>query len=177
MKKIRLFFTNNLSVFLIILLAVAARLIPHPPNFVPIGALALFSGSNFKKKTAYLIPLSAMFLSDIFLGLHSTIFFVYLSFILITFIGNRIKSLKFSSLLLASLGSSILFFLITNFGVWVLFSFYPKTFNGLIQCYTMAIPFFRNTVLGDLFYSFFFFYGFEYLSKFLQKKLLISTMN
>jgi len=165
--------SQHVSIAVIILLAVVARLIPHPPNFAPIGALALFSGSNFKKKTAYLIPLSAMFVSDIFLGLHSTMVFVYLSFILITFIGRGVQSLKFSRLLLASLGSSFLFFLITNFGVWQMFSFYPKTLNGLIQCYTMAIPFFRNTVLSDLFYSFSFFYGYKYLSVFLHKKVFV----
>ncbi|PIY71128.1 hypothetical protein COY88_01915, partial [Candidatus Roizmanbacteria bacterium CG_4_10_14_0_8_um_filter_35_28] len=155
---------RNSSIFLIILLAVVARLIPHPPNFAPIAGLALFSGSHFKKKTALLIPLAAMFVSDLFLGLHLVIPFVYLSFILTTFIGSKLKSLKFSNLLLASLGSSVLFFLITNFGVWLMFSMYPKTLEGLVQCYTMAVPFFRNTLLGDLFYTFSFFYGYQYLS-------------
>lgn len=167
--------SRGISVLMIILLAVLARLIPHPPNFAPIAGLALFSGSNFKNKISLLIPLAAMILSDIFLGFHSTIFYVYISFILITLIGRKIKSLKFSNLFLASLLSSILFFLITNFGVWATGSMYPKTFDGLIQSYVMGLPFFRNTVLGDLFYSFSFFYGFEFLSKFIHKNFIYPT--
>lgn len=156
-------------------MAIFARLIPHPPNFAPIGGLALFSGSHFRNKLALTIPLMAMVLSDIFLGFHSTVFYVYLSFVLITFIGNKIKSLKLLNLFFASLLSSTLFFLITNFGSWVVDTMYPKTFDGLIQSYRMGLPFFRNTALSDLFYSFSFFYGFEFLSKFLYKKLVLIT--
>lgn len=163
------------SILLIILLAVFARLIPHPPNFAPIAGLALFSGSYFKNKISLLIPLAVMILSDIFLGFHSTVLYVYASFILITFIGNKLRSLKFLNLLSASLLSSIMFFLITNFGVWAAGSMYPKTFNGLIQSYQMGLPFFRNTILGDLFYSFSFFYGFEFFSKFLHKRFIITS--
>src|SRR3989338_1941720 len=89
----------------IILFAVAARLIPHAPNFAPIGGLALFSGANFKNKTALLIPLAAMFVSDIFLGFHNTIPYVYASFVTIFLIGGLIKSNKWPSLLKASLVS------------------------------------------------------------------------
>ena len=156
----------------IILLAVVARLIPHAPNFAPIGGLALFSGANFKNKTALLIPLSAMFLSDIFLGFHKTIPYVYLSFIIIALIGGLIKSNKWQSLLSASLISSVLFFLITNFGVWANGSMYQKNLNGLMQSYAFGIPFFRNTLISDLFYTFSFFYGYRFLSNFVFKKLL-----
>src|SRR3989338_5836872 len=106
MKKIQ----TLISYTVIILLAVFARLTPHAPNFAPIGGLALFSGSHFKKKIALLIPITAMFLSDIFLGFHKTIPFVYLSFIIIALIGGLIKTNKWQSLLKASLVSSILFF-------------------------------------------------------------------
>ena len=78
----------------IILLAVVARLIPHAPNFAPIGGLALFSGTHFKKKIALFIPLTAMFLSDIFLGFHKAIPYVYVSFIIIALIGGLIKNNK-----------------------------------------------------------------------------------
>ena len=158
---------------LIIGLAVIARLVPHPPNFAPIGGLALFSGSHFKKKIALLIPLAAMFFSDIFLGFHNTIIYVYVSFFLTVLIGRMVKNNKWQSLAAASLVSSILFFLITNFGVWAAFSFYPKTLDGLLQSYTMGLPFFRNTVLSDLFFTFSFFYGYQYLSNFLLKKAFI----
>ncbi len=156
----------------IIFFAVAARLIPHAPNFAPIGGLALFSGSHFKKKVALLIPIAAMFLSDIFLGFHNTIVYVYASFAVAVIIGRLIKNYKWQSLLSASLASSVLFFLITNFGVWSTGSMYPKTAGGLMQSYLLGLPFLRNTVLSDLFYSFSFFYGFKYLSVFLRKKVI-----
>lgn len=161
------------SIFAIILLAVVARLIPHAPNFAPIGGLALFSGSNFKNKIALLIPLSAMFISDIFLGFHKTVPFVYVSFIIIALIGNLIKNNKWQSLLKASLISSVLFFLITNFGVWATGSMYVKNLNGLMQSYVMGLPFFRNTIISDLFYSFSFFYGYRFLSNFILKKIQV----
>ena len=151
----------------IVLLAVIARLIPHAPNFSPIGGLALFSGSNFKNKLSFLIPLSAMVISDLFLGFHKTIPYVYASFVIIYIIGRSIKVNKWQNLLLATLVSSVLFFTITNFGVWLNFNTYPKTVNGLIQCYIMGIPFFRNTITSDLIYSFSFFYGYRFLSNFL----------
>ena len=162
---------SKVSIFAIILLAVVTRLIPHAPNFAPIGGLALFSGANFKNKTALLIPLSAMFISDIFLGFHKTMPFVYLSFIIIALIGGLIKTNKWKSLLKASLISSVLFFLITNFGVWATGSMYQKNLSGLIQSYVMGLPFFRNTIISDLFYSFSFFYGYRFLSNFVFKKL------
>lgn len=169
------FIIRNSSIFLIILLAVVARLIPHAPNFAPIGGLALFSGANFKNKIALLIPLSTMFISDIFLGFHSTIPYVYISFIIIALIGNLIKNNKWQSLVLASLTSSVLFFLITNFGVWASFNMYPKTIDGLIQSYVMGLPFFRNTIISDLFYSFSFFYGYKFLSNFFFKKQILPS--
>jgi hypothetical protein len=162
----------------IIILAVIVRLIPHAPNFAPIGGLALFSGANFKKKLALLIPLTAMFFSDIFLGFHSTMTYVYLSFILIAFIGNYLKDdLRFKNLFLASLISSVLFFLITNFGVWITGTMYQKNLGGLMQCYTFGIPFFRNTLISDLFYSFTFFYGYRLINNFIFEKLLIKPNN
>jgi len=164
---------RNSSIFLIVLLAVVARVIPHAPNFAPIGGLALFSGSRFKKKIALIIPLIAMFVSDIFLGFHKTIPYVYVSFIIIALIGGLIKNNKWQSLVLASLTSSVLFFLITNFGVWATGTMsYPKDINGLMQSYAMGLPFFRNTIISDLFYSFSFFYGYRFLSNFVFKKLL-----
>lgn len=160
-----------ISYITIILLAVIARLIPHAPNFAPIGGLALFSGANFKNKIALLIPLTAMFISDIFLGFHKTVPYVYLSFIIIALIGGLIKNNKWQSLLKASLVSSVLFFLITNFGVWATGTMYQKNLSGLIQCYGFGVPFFRNTLISDLFYTFSFFYGYRFLSKFIFSKL------
>jgi len=151
-------------VALMIALAALSRLLPHPYNFTPIGAMALFGGYAFQnRKYAFMLPLAAMLLSDIFLeiffgwGFHSTTPFVYGSFVLITFIGMFLRRLPsdygtFVSITVAPMISAILFFTITNFGVWLGGS-YGYSLAGLANCYVMAIPFFYGTVLGDVFYS------------------------
>ena len=147
----------------IILAAVLSRLIPHPPNFTPIAAIALFGGCYFNNKNyAFAIPLAAMFLSDLIIGLHSTLLVVYLSFAVIVLIGSKISE-KRSPLRvgLAAVSSSVIFFITTNFGVWLLGSLYPKTIEGLATCYIAAIPFFQNNLMGDLFYSAVLFGSFE----------------
>ena len=134
--------------------AAAARILPHPSNFAPIGAMALFGGAHLAGRKAWITPLLAMFISDVFLGFHSTMPWVYGSFFLITLLGRRVqKRVNPVNLMGASLVASILFYLVTNFGVWFSTSMYPKTLAGLTQSYFMALPFFRNTILGDLFYS------------------------
>jgi len=149
-------------IFSVILFGALMRLIPHWPNFTPIAAMALFGGAYFKKKhMALLIPLLAMFVSDLILGLHQWMISVYISFALVVGIGILLRSrIKVGTVLLASLSSSLLFFIITNFAMWVGSPFYPQTFAGLIECYTLAIPFLNNGLLGDLFYSTIFFGGF-----------------
>lgn len=152
---------NFISPFSVIAAAVLLRLVPHEPNVAPIGAMALFGGSYLPKKYALPIPILTMFVSDIFLGFHNTIAWVYGSFILIGLIGMLLKNrVNPGNVLLASLASSVLFYLITNFGVWFNGSMYPKTLSGLLQSYVLALPFFRNTLLGDLFYSGVFFGGY-----------------
>lgn len=146
---------KNLAVPLaFIILGALSRLLPHLPNATPVGALALFSGFYLPKKQAFLVPLLAMAAADLFLGGHSTLLWVYGSFLLIVALGFLLKGrLKAENVILASLSSSILFFLITNFGVWASTSMYSKDLAGLLQSYVMGIPFLRPTVLGDLFYS------------------------
>jgi hypothetical protein len=136
-----------------IFIAAFVRLIPHPPNFAPVAAMALFGGAYFSKRwVAFLIPLAAMFLTDLIIGFHSTMWAVYISFILIVGIGMlMIKQKKVSNIFLASVSASVMFFVITNFGLWISTPYYAKTGAGLAACYTAAIPFFRNTLLGDLF--------------------------
>ena len=137
-----------------ILFAAFARLIPHPPNFTPIAAMALFGGAYFSKKwMAFLIPVAAMFLTDLIIGFHSTMWSVYLSLILIVGIGMIfIRKKKAGNIILASVTSSVLFFIVTNFAVWAAGLYYPKTFAGLVTSYVAAIPFFHYTLLGDLFF-------------------------
>jgi len=156
---------KNVSGIAAILFLAFTRLLPHPPNVSPIAAIALFSGSFIGGFSAFGIPLLIMFISDLFLGLHATIPFVYASFVIITLFGFFLKKRdKFRYYIIASLSSSLLFFLITNFGVWLMYSMYPKNMNGLLLCYTMGIPFFRNAILGDLCYIIGTFYGIKLIA-------------
>jgi hypothetical protein len=155
---------------LAVLCAALSRLIPHPFNFTPIGAMALFAGTGFQRKwLAFMMPLSAMLISDVILqlshgtGFHSTMWAVYGSFALIVCIGFLLRSrLSLSTIILASLASSLVFFLITNFAVWLGAAEYGHNFAGLLSCYAAGIPFYNhdlfgsalmNTVMGDLFFS------------------------
>jgi hypothetical protein len=143
---------NFLVAVILILFAAFSRLIPHPANFTPIAAIALFSGAYLGKKYFLVIPVAAMLIGDIFLGFHPMMIWVYGSFIVIALIGLWLKSHKNVGYILGTtLVSSIIFFIITNFGVWVA-GFYEYSLRGLIECYTMAIPFFRNSIAGDLIY-------------------------
>ena len=155
MNKI-LFTPRFIFVSSAVLLAGLSRLMPHPPNFTPIAAMALFCGANCTNKyTAFIIPILAMLLSDFIIGFHNTLIPVYISLCFIVLIGFGLvgKTNKVSSLFVASVSSSILFFVITNLAVWYYGVLYPKNFIGLTECYLMAIPFFKNTILGDIFFS------------------------
>lgn len=160
-------------ILFIIIGGALSRLIPHPYNFTPIAAMALFGGTYLQdKKLAFLIPLSAMFISDILLelvngtGLHGQMLWVYGSMALITCMGFFLRGREQrQTIMVASLTGSMLFFLITNFGVWTGGS-YGYTSRGLLDCYVAAIPFFRGTVMGDLFYNLVFFAGFALIVRF-----------
>ena len=158
----KIFTPRFLFVTFAIVLAAISRILPHPPNFTPIAAMALFGGACFTdKRFAFIVPLLAMFISDCILGFHNTIIYVYASFVLITIIGIYIRhNAKAGNIILASLISSILFFAITNFGVWAAGGF-AMGMKGLLSTYFIAIPFFNhsvfgsffaNTIMGDLFY-------------------------
>ena len=152
----------NKSVFVVSLIffAILSRFLPHPPNFTPITAIALLSTKGFINRwVAFLIPIVSLFISDLFLGLHTTIPFVYGSFILITLLGRYVKKINILTVLL----SSSIFFLVTNLGVWLLH--YPLSVEGLFQCYILALPFFLNTVIGDLVYGASLIYPFYVLQK------------
>lgn len=147
--------TPNFWLAIVMVFAAAfTRLIPHPPNFTAVGAIALFGGAYFSdKRFAFIVPIAAMLLTDLLIGFHSGMLSVYLSFVLIVGIGILLsRNIKFRNVVAASLLSSVLFFVITNFQVWLQSSLYPKNISGLIACYVAAIPFFHYTVLGDLFF-------------------------
>ena len=159
--------TRLLAILSAILAAAALRLVPHPPNFAPIGAMALFSGAQLGRRAlAFAAPLGAMVLSDAVIGFHSGVPFVYASVALIVLLGwlalSRVTLLRLAG---AAIVSSILFFLITNFGTWLLSGMYPLTATGLSACYVAAIPFFQNTVAGDIFYTGVLFGGFALLER------------
>lgn len=158
-----------ISPLLIILFAVVLRLIPHPANVAPIAAMALFGGVYLNMRYALVVPLIAMFVSDIFLGFHATMPFVYGSFLLAALIGIWLKNHKnLQNVIGATFISSLLFFLITNFGVWFVGSLYPKTLQGLIDAYFYALPFFRNTIIGDFLYVGLFFGSYEFVMKYYE---------
>ena len=139
-----------------------ARLIPHPPNFTPIIAVAIISGYFFKNfNLSVLILLAAMLISDLFIGFYENIIFVYASLLLITFIFHKISNkINFKNLFIYGFAGSAIFFVVSNFGVWALGSpgvydiAYEKSLSGLIQCYILAIPFFGNTFLSTLIFSY-----------------------
>ena len=157
-------FLTSKSVFIsaAILLAALSRLIPHLPNFTPLAAMALFGGALLNdKKLAFIIPIAAMIISDTIIGFHQQMWGVYISFILILIMGLRLgNNIKTGPIIGYSLLGSLLFFVITNFAVWLPGNFYPLSLSGLIECYVAAIPFFGNSLLGDLFYNTVLFGGF-----------------
>jgi hypothetical protein len=146
-----------------ILVAAALRLVPHPPNFSPIDAMALFSGAYLGRRSiAFVAPFAALLLSDAVLGFYHGMATVYATVALIVVIGwwlsSRRTPLRIAA---AAVASSVTFFVITNLGMWLFSGIYPVTYAGLVACYTAAIPFFQNTLAGDLFYGVLLFGGFR----------------
>ena len=164
---------------LIVLSAGILRLIPHPYNFAPIGAMALFGGAYFGKRwQSFLVPLAALFISDLavnfvfyqkFVLFHEMVIWVYGAFALNVIIGSLlIKKVKVSSVAAASVSASVLFFVITNFGVWAapgIVNIYPHNAAGLGVCYLAGLPYFWRTLAGDLFYSALLFGVFEFAQR------------
>ena len=143
---------NYLLFILLTFFAAFSRLAPHPPNFTPILSIALFCGISFRSKYIFLIPLFSMLISDYFIGYHSVIMYVYISLLIIFFIGKYlIKENSFNSTMVLSLSSAIIFFIISNFGVWIVG--YPKTISGFVACYVAALPFLSNTLISTLLFS------------------------
>lgn len=166
--------TRNILIIGVILAGAFMRLIPHVPNIAPIGAMALFSGYYLRSYKAYIIPFGALLLSDVFLGFYEVMPFVYASFFITMVIGRQFgmqekKStenvIRGMTVVFLSVINSVLFYLVTNFGVWMMTSMYQHNASGLLQSYAMALPFFRNTIVGDLFYNTIFFFSFYWMSQ------------
>jgi hypothetical protein len=139
----------------LVLAAAMLRIIPHPMNFAPIGAVALFGGACFSsKKAAFAVPLLSLVAGDAFTGFHRLMIYVYASFLVSVAIGLWLRRKKSAPRIgAATLAGAIQFFLITNFAVWVTsIGNYPKTAAGLVACYVAGAPLFWNTLAGDAFY-------------------------
>lgn len=177
-KKINIQFA---TLTLIILLAAFSRLLPHMPNFSPLGAIGLFGAAHFMKKwQAFLIPILTTWLSDLyinnvvyaaynpeFIWFYKGFYWQYGSYIFITLLGMFLYANKVTArnILFGAIGASLIFFFISNFGVWASGSMYPKTWIGLLNCYLAGVPFIKGTLLGNLFYSSVLFGGFYLLQK------------
>jgi hypothetical protein len=161
MKSVSLKFS---TVAILIALAALSRVLPHPFNFTPIGAMALFGAAQFDRKIfSFIIPLAAMLLSDFIIGFHGGMLVVYGSFALITLFGIYfLRKVTFGRIVVSSVVASVLFYTVTNFFVWYGGTMYPQTSQGLLACYVAGLAFYQhdlfgsalfNTVMGDLFFS------------------------
>ena len=165
----------------LILLLAFSRLIPHPPNFTPIVAVAIMSGYFFKNiKLSFVVLLIAMLLVDVFIGFYKHMLFVYLSLFLIAFVFFKISDkINFKNLFVFGFLGSLIFYLVSNFGVWasgVLSPItnlpYEKNLNGLISCYFLAIPFFKNTLFSTIVFSYAAYLANYFYGRLGQKKIV-----
>lgn len=133
---------------------VIMRLVPHPANFAPVGAIAIFGAAVLPRKLGWWLPLAIMAASDLIIGFYSGILYTWAAFLLVGLFGLTLRqSSNVYRVLLGSFGGALIFFAVSNFGVWAQGGLYPHTWAGLVQCYTMGLPFFRNTLAGDLVFN------------------------
>jgi len=165
--------TQLITISAVIFALALFRLLPHWPNVSPVAAMALFGGAYFAdKRLAFIVPFVALFLSDLVLGLHNSMIFVYAGFALTVAIGFMLKNkITFTNTSFAVVASSVLFFLLTNFGAWMTSALYAKTAEGLMQAFIAGIPFFQNSLMGNLVYAAVIFGGYHLLRK---KKIVLS---
>ena len=142
---------NKIFIIFLIVVTSLIRLAPHPPNFTPILSIALFSGVFLKNKYGFLIPMIIMVLSDFYIGNYQMSIWVYSSLLILYFIGENSQKLNTNFILKTSVLGSFIFFLTTNFGVWIVG--YPKSLDGILTCYIAALPFYKNTLISTLLYS------------------------
>ncbi len=146
---------RTLLALVLIVLAAALRIAPHPWNFTPVGAMALFSGAVLRdRRLAFFFPLLALFAGDLFVGFHKLIPIVYASFLVSVVIGLWLRDRRaIGRISLATLLGAIQFFIVTNFAVWQFLGGYPHNGSGLVACYVVGIPLFWNTLAGDALYA------------------------
>ena len=151
--------------FIIISLGILSRVVVHTPNFTPVLSMAFLGGMYLKGRQAVLVPLALMILSDLIIGFYGReMLLVWGSIVLISVLGIWLKERKsFVNVLSGSILSAVVFFIVTNFGSWL--ALYPHTVVGLQQCYVLAIPFFRSTLVSTVAYSLVFYAAYEWLLK------------
>ena len=164
---------KDLFPLILILLMVFSRLIPHPPNFTPIIAVAIMSGYLFKN---LYLSISVLFFSmivvDMFIGFYSNMFFVYFPlFIIAYFCFFKNNKINAKNLFIYGISSSLIFFIISNFGVWVSSDMYEKNIAGLVNCYIMAIPFLKNTLISTVLFSYLSFISVNTFNKIAKKPI------
>jgi hypothetical protein len=139
----------------LIVFGVVMRLLPHPANLVPVGAIALFAGAVLPRKYGWWLPLAILAISDVlFLGLYDGFLFTWAGFLFVGLFGMSLRNQSnWFRVPFGALGASVIFFMVSNFGVWLQGQMYPQTLAGLVLCYEMALPFFRNTFFGDFVYG------------------------
>ena len=145
---------RSIIIGFMIVVAAAASLIPQPPNFTPLAAIALFAGAHLERRAAFTLAIGALLVRDLILGMHILMPAVYACYALNVFLGTWLNG-KHSPARIAgaAIAGSVTFFFVTNFAAWVAFDTFPKTAQGLLACYVAGIPYFRNTVSSDLIYS------------------------
>ncbi len=151
-------------VTLLVILGVLSRLLPHISQFTAILAVAMFGGMYLPRRQAMILPVAIMIISDVFLGFHNTMFWTWGGMMLASAIGIYLRQHKNGvSVIVGSFIASFVFFIVTNFGAWL--TLYPLNTAGFVECYTLAIPFFRSTLLSTVVYSVILFYGYEFLCR------------
>jgi hypothetical protein len=160
----------------LIIAGIFLRFAPHAPNFTPVAAIAIFAGAYLNKKYAILVPLVLMAVSDLFIGTHNVMLFTWGGFVLSVLVGFWVKRHK-SALRIASAGlaSSVIFYIVSNFGVWLM-GWYPPTWDGLVRCYLMGLPFLRNFTLATLLYAAVFFAAYESVARLVKDTKLAKVL-
>lgn len=154
-----------------IVLAAVLRIVPHPWNFTPIGAMALFSGAVVRdRRIAFLFPVLTLAAGDIFISITKFELLVYGSFLVNVFIGLWLRRRRTPARIgAATLLGAVQFFLVTNFGVWMFLNTYPKTAAGLVSCYATGVPLFWNTLAGDALFVALLFGGYALAERFILR--------
>ncbi len=156
----------------LVLVGILLRFTPHAANFTPVAAIALFSGAYLNKRYAFIVPLILMIASDAIIGMHNVVIFTWGAFLLITLLGLALQKRNSGLRMISfSLVSSLIFFIVSNLGVWVM-GWYPRTLSGLTQCYIMALPFLRDFTLSTVLYSAIFFGAYELIAKSVRNEKL-----